>query len=894
MLGDRLRELAERYALDPDCVRELQLLLNLQSQRSNETVPYLSGTFGDGSEGDEVPTADQGPAEDRLPRIGRYEDLGFLGRGGMGEVRRVRDPALNRVLALKILRPAHALSAADVLRFVEEAQITAQLRHPSIVPIFELDQLPDGRRYFTMELVRGQTMSDVIRRVHRASAGGPWRPAPDGWTFRRLIEAYRRLCEGVAYAHSRGVVHRDLKPANIMLGEFGEVRILDWGLAILRDAVRASESMPDTEPVQTHANRSGYSTRYSGVAGTPAYMSPEQAQGDYDRIDHRSDIYCLGAILYKILSGRPPYDGADHASVLHAVLTGPPPPIVRDAIGSSQATGPRQPRERAPLTPADPYVPQELREICTRAMAREPADRYASALTLAQYVGDWLEGLRRRDQAQALVREADQLMPEVEAMGRRAALLRDRAARELEPVQSWDAVSRKLPAWELEDEAQRLDRRARVREIRATRHLQAALSHAPDLPEAHERLAALYQRLHREAEQARDPMAAAQWETLLRAHDNGRFDEYLRGDGALTLVTDTPAQVTLYRYETRERRLVLRLERDLGLTPLIDQPVPMGSYLCVLRAPGRAEVRYPVFIGRQEHWHSCPPGQDEPEPVVLPRPDELGPDDCYVPAGWFRCGGDRAAEGSLPAQRVWLDSFVVRRHPVTHQELLSFLNALVQDGELDRAMQYAPKFEGHLLYELTSERVFRLREGNVQFPLMPRMPAIMVNWRAARAFARWESARTAQPWDLPGDLEWEKAARGVDGRRLPWGDWMDPTWCNMRDSFRERPYVAPVDAFPVDESPYGVRGLAGNVMDWCRDRYRMSGPPLDDQRVSAAWEQAQRDTTLDSTDATPRVTRGGHWFGVGQIAFAAHRYHMEPLFTGYLMGMRLARPLRGG
>jgi serine/threonine-protein kinase len=235
---------------------------------------------------------------------------------------------------------------------------------------------------------------------------------------------------------------------------------------------------------------------------------------------------------------------------------------------------------------------------------------------------------------------------------------------------------------------------------------------------------------------------------------------------------------------------------------------------------------------------------------------------------------------------VWIDGLVMRRFPVTNAEFIQFLNTLLDEGDEEAALRYEPRFEGHSVHVRGPDGRFKIREGQRRYPMTAEMPANMVDWQAARAYASYEQRRTGQPWTLPGDLEWEKAARGVDGRRLPWGDTMDATFYNMRDSRPSHPFPTPVDSFPVDESPYGVRGLAGNIMDWCRDPYRTGGPPLERGRVTDRWE-AQIRAQAEPTAA--RVVRGGHWYGVAHIGLAAHRYRLEPSFTGYLIGMRLSR-----
>ncbi|MFT3765091.1 MAG: serine/threonine-protein kinase [Minicystis sp.] len=165
----------------------------------------------------------------RLP--GRYEDLGPIAGGSFGEVRRVRDTLLDRVVAMKLLHAEHAARSHVRRRFLVEAQITAQLQHPGIVAVYDRGELPDGRIWYTMKEVRGRTLGAVIDDLHAAGTAEAFVTTPSGWTFRRVVDAFARIAQAIAYAHSRGLVHRDLKPENLMVGEFGEVLVMDWGLA---------------------------------------------------------------------------------------------------------------------------------------------------------------------------------------------------------------------------------------------------------------------------------------------------------------------------------------------------------------------------------------------------------------------------------------------------------------------------------------------------------------------------------------------------------------------------------------------------------------------------------------------------------------------------------------
>ena len=353
-MGDR------RGALDPEIEAELGRIAGrheLPEAAVAELRDWLSTLF--------TPTQLQ-PPEDSETVLGgaflgapdlplserRFEFVGDLGRGAMGEVYRVWDRGLRRSLALKTLRPDRAGVDGMIARFIAEAQLTAQLRHPAIVPVHDLGRLPDGRLYYTMREIRGRTLGERVSALHRA------RPASDGWTLQRLLAAFASACDAVAHAHARGVVHRDLKPSNIMIGEFDEVCVLDWGVAKLVGA--------ETDPVETDRG-DGTATLLGEVVGTPAYMAPEQAYGWNDRVDARADVYALGAILYEILSGRPPYVPLPGRPVLAQVLEGPPQALPEGASPPLDA-------------------------LCGSSMARDRGERPADAGAFAQRLRQALAG----------------------------------------------------------------------------------------------------------------------------------------------------------------------------------------------------------------------------------------------------------------------------------------------------------------------------------------------------------------------------------------------------------------------------------------------------------------------------------------------------------------------
>ncbi|MCB9547825.1 MAG: protein kinase [Myxococcales bacterium] len=287
---------------------------------------------------------------------GRYEPLGPLGEGGIGVVTRVHDQHVGRVVALKTLKSAAAtaegrlgLTAAEI-RFLDEARITGQLEHPGVVPVHEVGRRPDGALYYTMRHVRGRTLAEAL-------------DTPALSDRLRLLPRLIALCQTVAFAHARGVIHRDLKPANVMLGDFGETIVLDWGLAKLAGMAPRPQG---PAPSALRADETGA----GNVLGTPAYMSPEQAQGDPERVDARSDVYSLGVILYELLAGRVPFV-ADTVSALTArVLSAPLP-------------------SPAALEPA---CPPELAAVALRALARDPADRYPDAAAMVADLVAFEEG----------------------------------------------------------------------------------------------------------------------------------------------------------------------------------------------------------------------------------------------------------------------------------------------------------------------------------------------------------------------------------------------------------------------------------------------------------------------------------------------------------------------
>jgi formylglycine-generating enzyme required for sulfatase activity len=732
------------------------------------------GTWRTRSQGETIgdPWADEvspGPASLPPDEIAlRYERQELLGEGGMGAVWRYWDRRLQRPVAIKVLR-AQSVGVAAMVRFQEEARITAQLQHPGIIPIHDLGWLDEGCPWFAMKEVRGRTLE-------------AWRP---GHTLRRALEVFLRVCETVAYAHARGVIHRDLKPRNLMVGDFGEVLILDWGLAKIfgaHDAV-GGELPVDPGPMGL--------TRFGHVTGTPAYMAPEQARGESATVGPTADVYALGATLYELLTERPPRVADTLADLVRAVATASPVPPPSQWV----------------------QVEDELDRICLRALAPAAGDRYPDAGALAADLAQWLDGARQRERALALVADADLLMSRAGQAEQAASVLEARAETALDALPPSASAEDKAHAWQLQDEAASQRSTGHADRIRAVQLLRSALSHA-EVAEAHDRLADHFREQHAQLEANGETMRAAAALADLAEHDRSRrHGSYLRGTGALTLLTDPPgAHVQLHRFVPQGRRLVPSLERSLGPTPLHAEPVEMGSYLLTLHLPGREVVRYPVWIRREEHW-------SQPQPIRLPAAGELGPEDCYLPAGWSWSGDDEF-EGTLPLQRQWNEALVVRRFVVTVGEYAAFLSTLDEGALAAHQLQMSEGGGPFLARDEQGRWAVRTdQQGPVWDALRragPRLPAVYVNLHQARAYASWEAQRTGLGWRLPTELEWQRAGRGADLRHYPWGDHFESSWARCRRP-DEPPRIGSVDEDPIDCSPFGVRGLAGNVLEWAQN-----------------------------------------------------------------------------
>lgn len=298
----------------------------------------------------------------------RFQILRPHAEGGLGQVFVARDTEVNRQVALKEIKSRFANDTSCRQRFNMEAEITGGLEHPGIVPVYGLGSYRDGRPFYAMRFIRGESLHDAVRDFHESKQGNAKSAGTQSLEMRQLLGRFVDVCNAIAYAHSRGVLHRDLKPANIMLGQYGETLVVDWGLA--KSVENDGEvSTLDQEPrLVPNAQNDSVETRMGEVIGTPAFMSPEQAEGRLDLLNTQSDVYSLGATLYFVLTGDVPFRQGSISALLKRVANG-------------EFESPRS---------LDPEIPRGLEAICLKAMSRLPEARYDSAQKMAADVESWL------------------------------------------------------------------------------------------------------------------------------------------------------------------------------------------------------------------------------------------------------------------------------------------------------------------------------------------------------------------------------------------------------------------------------------------------------------------------------------------------------------------------
>ncbi|KAF0244200.1 MAG: serine/threonine protein kinase [Planctomycetota bacterium] len=713
---------------------EKSLRSTLLSLRPPGEIAAWLRTYGAGGSPD--------PTFEPAPREQRYLLGAEIARGGLGRVVEARDRDLDREIAVKVLLEGNSRTVVE--RFLREARIMARLDHPNIVPVHDVGVVPgqngSKQMYLCMKRVRGRDLLSLLRAMAAGEAG-----VREAWSRTRLLGVFQGVCQGMAYAHAQGVVHRDLKPGNVMIGDFGETYIVDWGLA-----KRLGEAEPAPAAEAGGSRSQGWGdgdvtslTLVGQVIGTPAYMPPEQAQGRLAEVDALGDVYSLGAILFAILTWRAPFEGAS-AKVLADVIAGNlQPPSKR--VEAAHVLG----------RPAPEPVPATLEAICLRAMSREKGSRHASARELHDEIQTYLDGAREREKrtAEASQRSAEGLRQlkrylELSAEGR---ALHDES--EALSLRYGSATAEERAAiWSMESRIETLTEDGMEAWSKSSVEFSRALEADPDWREALDGRCELIVERVLEAERKRDRQEEMiQRRALAQADRFGTYRLKLEAPGTLTLrafayscdclrpVTEkgfrvefddsTPVawvdgrprpdlavsyagqpvpvtrispgtarwghrpdcpreelrgtEVRIRRFEERERRLVPGAELRLGVTPIENLELPPGSWRCEIIPPAGSGLAPAIVPVRVERAGRW--SQD----VVLYPADRIPTGFHFVPGGPFVFGGTWAG-GNAHRTVCTQDVFVSRFH-VTFGEYLEFLNALTAAGRAEEAAGVQPR-----------------------------------------------------------------------------------------------------------------------------------------------------------------------------------------------------------
>ena len=774
----------------------------------------------------------------------RLETRGEVARGGMGVILRAWDADLRRTLAMKVL--PDSLRQGDLwdralARFLEEAQVTGQLDHPGIVPVHELGMDSKGRVFFTMPLVRGRDFKGILKLIARGE---------QGWTLTRALGVLIKVCEAMGYAHSKGVLHRDLKPSNVMVGRFGEVYVMDWGLARvmgrrdtrdLRLRPEGSDDAPsavstDRSLAKSQTPDSPLLTMDGDVVGTPSYMSPEQAEGRTEELGPRSEVYAIGAMLYQLLTGQMPYVGSGSRlsarTVLGLLLQGPPPDVLEVA----------------------PEVDPELAAICRKAMQRQPLKRYADTLELARDIesfqgqrpirarrgtplyrarlalqrnrgiawtaaaslaallmaaGIFVRGLQRAAGEEHRLRGiAEQALAVTERLGDvDAADVLVREADELYP-----ALPQQIPAFDAWI--------ARAEDVLGRRELHAkeASAAAPSASRASflanlESLAALL------------PAVAAR---RSRAESVVRRTVQAHAQAWAQAARDVAADERFGAFE---------------LNPI----------------PGLVPLRRHPETDLWEFWHVATgerPTLDAETGALELRP-ESGVVLVLLPGGSRQLGSPPDEAGRVPElealRDVVIEPFLFAKYELTQAQWQRVMEA--NDSKL----------------RMGEPPVWSIRLPGDEELVSGLHPVERVNWFDCVEFGR----RT--DLELPTEEQWEYACRAGTAGRWCWGD--DVTDLESHENLADEASIglqpnpdiapwndgytmhAPVGSFA--ENGFGLFDVHGNVSEWCRDEF--------------------------GEKKTDRAFRGGSWYLPLQYTRAAFRQSDHPRAFNFARGMRPAR-----
>ncbi|MCA9521942.1 MAG: protein kinase [Myxococcales bacterium] len=512
------------------------------------------------------------PGEERWSQIteagreGRYEVGDEIGHGGMGVVRVVTDVNLGRRVAMKSLLAKHAQDPNLIQALINEARLTGQLEHPSIVPIYELGVSVAGTPYYTMKLLDRSSLREILQARIEGDAA-----VNEEYTLHRLLNIFGQVCMGCHYAHSRGVVHRDIKPENILIGNFGEVLVVDWGIARVfrRKGGEIAADLSDQ----------------GMIVGTPTYMSPEQARGD-SHVDQRSDVFSLGMILYEVITGRLPIDHKE--SERWDTVPGGELPELKFEF-------------------EDRKIPAELVRICRKAVEVQAEHRYQSARELWKEVDDFLEGSKERERmhqyALAEVARGDESWALYFELQREKNELEKRLEREAKQLLPWHSIAKKQRWWEDHMRLTSLELMVSRAFSEAVKFYHRALGYEGANESARAGLGTLYWARFVQAEEERN-FADQVYFGNLAQEIGGTLGEERATEGTVNVRT-VPDGVTIYLvpYDEISSELTYERRHRVGVSPVGNVLRVAGGYLVVATKEGYRDAHQPLFVQPGETHH---------------------------------------------------------------------------------------------------------------------------------------------------------------------------------------------------------------------------------------------------------------------------------------------------
>ena len=724
----------------------------------------------------------------------RFEIFDEIAHGAMGRIDAGWDRHLGRPVAIKTLRSDRAKDVVR-MRFLEEAQVTGQLQHPSIITVYELGKIK-GDVVFVMRRVEGLSLKSLISRLRKGDED-----LIKQYTLIQKLQAFYQLCQAVAYAHNKGVIHRDIKPSNVMIGDFGDVVLLDWGLCkIIGQEVRSSRSSAER-----------WQTMHGQIIGTPAYMAPEQALGMIDQISEATDVYGLGALLYHFLTLSPPFAGKTKREVvrkvLHAELVSP--------------------RERAPQH----NIPEAVEALCMKCLHRDSEQRYPNASALAEEVKILISGglqdlVAQQHNAETkpilmkrLEQSSETLRAEVGETLFHLQSIQEDLASALDAIQGQVSDSDRSLLVErvvfYRGEIQSLvsqlcDSTVRLKQLRELNNEQNVYKvhsheslHGSSVESSSlvDRVCSTLLGMYENAVLNSDRESQARLGYWLEALDPIQRDQLRREVGALYLhVRPASADVQLWQCVADGMSLKRVRPKTLKSSPLLLERVPAGQYVI--------SIGHPSHQNRIESSLRVYPGVTTRLSVNLYHPHVAPSHFKHIPSGTFTSGS--RSRGLTGSNEIALPDYFMMVHPVTSREYLFFLRSLSEQS-IEEAQARTPRRSGDLapLWRWSGSQVEYLQEEGWSDD----MPVVGVSLDDARHYAEWLSERDQRSYRLPTHHEWEKAARGPEGRVFPWGDLWDPRFVAGPETWDH--HLPPtVGLMTSDRSVYGVADLVGGVREW--------------------------------------------------------------------------------